>query len=525
MINRASLAAFVALLVCPTSSSAVNLITTVAALETCLESGAAGQTVACEMDAGTYALGAGLVVDAVARAVLVCPFGPHATVFTISGSGVAIGKGSGSGSLEVEGCGIRDVGSATGTIALDRVGSVRRVRVDGFIQSNDVGFRPGGGTIDESWFVAKRPIDASTGAGDLSIVNSSFYGGSSSNKDWCVFAYDSAAGNPQVFMSGNTWSNCKGFQIRTEGTWHMIDELGFRLGSGGTPSDAIFNGAANDFRVRIRAKGKLLGSSDAWNSINNVLIFWRTAPGGSNLDDATSFDFELFDADSCPAIGLNGGTQDDKPVIEWENDPSGWTLPTFHHFRLILHSDFLTAAPPPARITCDRPHPFGPDLLAGWLSSADGHFTQGLYRDSLWRIEVKDGLPQRTLPNTGQMAPPRSCDVNLEAPSSAQDGHAQCRIPTDARLARVSCSTTTGTATINLYERSPASPNSGTADLLVSDLVCDADGESVECDPVATNVYCSPVFTDGQIDEGNLLALGVKATSGAGHLRVHAEWY
>lgn len=304
----------------------------------------------------------------------------------------------------------------------------------------------------------------------------------------------------------------------------MIDEEGSRLGTGNQdPGDAIFQGSANDFKVRIRARGD---SSQTWNSNLNLLIHWTGLNGNSN--DFTSFDFELYDADACPALGAHypGSGGDNRPLLEWDGDDAGGVaFPTFHRFRLAIHADTI-AVDPPTRLACDRSQPFGDDLVAGWASSIDGHLTQGVYQDSLWRIEVKDGIPQRVLPNTGQMAPPQACDWNIGAPDVAQDGHHQCRVPSTARLARVSCSTTTGTVTVNLYERTSTAPNSGSAEMLSSDLVCDTDGAQLECDPVQHDLYdCTAAFADDRIDKGNLLSLGIQGASSPGHLRVHAEWY
>lgn len=87
-------------------------------------------------------------------------------------------------------------------------------------------------------------------------------------------------------------------------------------------------------------------------------------------------------------------------------------------------------------------------------------------------------------------------------------------MPSDARLARVSCSTTGGTADINLYERAPGSPNAGNTGMLLADLVCDPDGEAVECDPTGVDLYdCSAVFLDDRLSQDALLTLGIKAVA------------
>lgn len=512
------------LLVLPQIGRSATLIDSVAALKACLEGGGAGATVSCAMDEGTYSLGTGLSLSlTAARAVLVCPFGPAGTVFTMEHSGVAIGKASG-GTLEIENCAIRDVGSASGTIAVDQVTALRRVSIESFDDVGDVGFRGAMGVILDSSIAATRPVDASTGTGgDFSIQRSKFVGkGTAAQRDWCFFGYDSAAGNPQVVLAANKWERCKGFQVRTEGTWHMIDDEGFLLGHGSDPNDAIFFGSANDFKVRMRARGN---ATQGWNSMGNLLIYWRGLNGNSN--DFTNFDFELYDADACPALGAHGaGPSDTRPIIDWDGDDvGGQAFPTFHRFRLAIRSDTIVAAAP-LRVGCDRPSPFGATLLAGWANSLDGHLTQGLYEDSLWRVEIKDGIPQKLLANTGQMAPPRSCDWNLEAPTVAQDGHHQCRIPTGARLSKVSCSTTHGEVVVNLYERSPTAPNTGSTEMLAADLICDTAGDEVDCNLVQANLYdCSSVFADDFLEEGSLLTLGVRGVSSPGHLRVHTEWY
>lgn len=504
---------------------AAVLISDVAALEACLESGSSGEKVACTMDAGSFDLGLGLSVDVAASFVtLSCPFGPSATVFTFSGSGTALSKASGSGKLDIQGCALRDTGSASNSTAAEGVSGLTGVRIEDFDDPGDVGFKGSEGSIRDSSISATTPIDASATTGKTIRIDGSVLRG----EGWCILGYDSGANNPQLISLGNRWVDCKGFQVRTEGTWHMIDDEGLRLGSGSQVEDAVFNGSANDFRVRIRARGA--GAIDQWNSQDTVLIYWRTEEGAPNSDDATSFDFELHDSDGCSAMGLNfQGARDSQPVLEWAREAEPETYPTFHRFRLAVNSDVILGWTPGSRHSCDRPSPFGADLLMGWTSSVDGHRTQGVYIDSLWRIEVKDGRAQRVLPNVGQMSPPRSCDWNFADPGVPDDGDYQCVVPSDARLARVSCSTTGGTADINLYERAPGSPNAGNTGMLLADLVCDPDGEAVECDPTGVDLYdCSAVFLDDRLSQDALLTLGIKAVAappGGQHLRVHAEWY
>jgi hypothetical protein len=77
---------------------------------------------------------------------------------------------------------------------------------------------------------------------------------------------------------------------------------------------------------------------------------------------------------------------------------------------------------------------------------------------------------------------------------------------------RVYCSTDTGTSVINLYERAEASPNTGTTDMLTSDLTCDTDGQA------------TTTFTDSALAADALLALGLQTTFTSGWVRVHVEY-
>ena len=107
----------------------------------------------------------------------------------------------------------------------------------------------------------------------------------------------------------------------------------------------------------------------------------------------------------------------------------------------------------------------------------------------------------------------RTCDFNIEAPESGDDGVFQCYFPTAATITRVYCSTSVGdTSNVQLYERAEATPNTGVTEMLTADLACDSDGQA------------TTAFADSAVAADKVLALGIQTPFTAGVLRVHVEY-
>ena len=103
---------------------------------------------------------------------------------------------------------------------------------------------------------------------------------------------------------------------------------------------------------------------------------------------------------------------------------------------------------------------------------------------------------------------------NLEDPAVGDDGNFQAKIPDASTLARVSCSTTSGSAVIQFYERAENAPNTGITSMLTANLTCDAD----------TIADATTAFADSAVAADAVLALGIKTDSTTGVLRVFVEY-
>lgn len=96
-----------------------------------------------------------------------------------------------------------------------------------------------------------------------------------------------------------------------------------------------------------------------------------------------------------------------------------------------------------------------------------------------------------------------TCSFNVKDAQVADSGKFQCKVPAEATLQRVSCSTSASQASINLYERVETSPNFGTTNLLSSDLACNSDSIA----------DATTSFADSAIAANAVLALAIKSES------------
>lgn len=98
-------------------------------------------------------------------------------------------------------------------------------------------------------------------------------------------------------------------------------------------------------------------------------------------------------------------------------------------------------------------------------------------------------------------------------PTTADTGRVQHKFPSAVTLARLSCSTNTGTASINFDERGETTPNTAGSNVLSAALACDSDSQTTS------------TFSDAAIAANAPLNLQVTATSGTpGVVRVHLEF-
>jgi hypothetical protein len=98
-------------------------------------------------------------------------------------------------------------------------------------------------------------------------------------------------------------------------------------------------------------------------------------------------------------------------------------------------------------------------------------------------------------------------------PTTSDTNRVQHKFPSAVTLTRLSCSTNTGTASINFDERAEATPNTAGSNVLSAALVCDTDSQ-------ATNT-----FSDAAIAASAPLNLQITATSGTpGVVRIHLEF-
>jgi hypothetical protein len=98
-------------------------------------------------------------------------------------------------------------------------------------------------------------------------------------------------------------------------------------------------------------------------------------------------------------------------------------------------------------------------------------------------------------------------------PTTADTNRVQHKFPSAVTLTRLSCSTNTGTASINFDERAEATPNTAGSNVLSSALVCDTDSQATS------------TFSDAAIAGNAPLNLQITAASGTpGVVRIHLEF-
>jgi hypothetical protein len=106
------------------------------------------------------------------------------------------------------------------------------------------------------------------------------------------------------------------------------------------------------------------------------------------------------------------------------------------------------------------------------------------------------------------------------APTTDESDMVQMDIPLGATITHVSCSTDTGTSTINVDKRAAATPNTSGTNVLSAGLVCDNDTQS------SCSSGCSvDTITAGSVTAGQLLnwqITGVASTPGV--LRAHVRY-
>lgn len=102
--------------------------------------------------------------------------------------------------------------------------------------------------------------------------------------------------------------------------------------------------------------------------------------------------------------------------------------------------------------------------------------------------------------------------INIISPTTSETNKAQYEYATAATITEVSCSTDTGTVTIQLDERARATPNTAGTDVMTSTLVCDTDSQT------------TTTFTNAGIAADVPVNLQITATSGTpGVVRIHVE--
>jgi len=110
-------------------------------------------------------------------------------------------------------------------------------------------------------------------------------------------------------------------------------------------------------------------------------------------------------------------------------------------------------------------------------------------------------------------APVYTKDLYLDNPVTDDSGKIQVTFPGPSTLARVWCSTDTGTATIQFDERAEATPNTGGTDVLTDALACDSDTQATTS------------FANGGIAVRVPMNLDIDAVADApAKLRIHIEY-
>jgi hypothetical protein len=134
---------------------------------------------------------------------------------------------------------------------------------------------------------------------------------------------------------------------------------------------------------------------------------------------------------------------------------------------------------------------------------------------NLMTVISDEGAANTVLKGDGTWeAESRPFSYNVENPAVGDDGNIQHKLTQASTLVRVSCSTSSGNADINLYERAENSPNTGTTGMLTADLTCNSD----------TTADSTVTFTDAAIAADSVVALGIKVDGTTGWLRVFVEY-
>jgi len=98
-------------------------------------------------------------------------------------------------------------------------------------------------------------------------------------------------------------------------------------------------------------------------------------------------------------------------------------------------------------------------------------------------------------------------------PTTSDTNRVQHKFPSAVTLTRLSCSTNTGTASINFDERGETTPNTAGTNVLSSALVCDTDSQ------------ITSTFSDASVAANAPLNLQITAASGTpGVVRIHLEF-
>ncbi len=127
------------------------------------------------------------------------------------------------------------------------------------------------------------------------------------------------------------------------------------------------------------------------------------------------------------------------------------------------------------------------------------------------QITRTPGIATTDLPTSTRT---RLATLTIEDPAVGDDGVLQAKFPNASTITRVSCSTSSGTVDINLYERAESAANSGTTSMLTDNLTCNNDGTA----------DATTIFTDASVAANSVVALGIKVDSSTGVLRVYIHY-
>lgn len=106
-----------------------------------------------------------------------------------------------------------------------------------------------------------------------------------------------------------------------------------------------------------------------------------------------------------------------------------------------------------------------------------------------------------------------SKNTYIDNPTTSDSNKVQLKFPTAVTITRVSCSTDTGTATIQFDERAEATPNTAGTNVMTSSLVCDSDSQATTS------------FSNATIAAEVPMNLQITATaSSPTMLRIHVEY-